>query len=74
MASVGTLSLFFPVFVPVSAAGVGYLGYRLSQDWKTLLQRFLTGPGRTSRILLLFFLVTNWKSLPFAWTVSAKQC
>ncbi|OIW23545.1 hypothetical protein CONLIGDRAFT_674380 [Coniochaeta ligniaria NRRL 30616] len=70
MASVGTLSLFFPVFVPASGVAAAYLGHRATKvDWRAKARHFLTGPGRLSRILLVFFLVTNWKSLPFAWTI-----
>ncbi|KAK0726939.1 hypothetical protein B0T26DRAFT_636184 [Lasiosphaeria miniovina] len=70
MASVGTLSLFYPVFLPASVAALVYAGHRASYvNWRIWLYNFLTGPGRTSRILLLFFLVLNWKSLPLAWTV-----
>jgi hypothetical protein len=69
--AVGTLALFYPVFMPMSAAAVAYAGHRaLQADWKMLLTQFLTGPGRTSRILLVVFMVLNWKSLPLAWTVS----
>jgi hypothetical protein len=68
--AVGTLALFYPVFLPMSAAAIAYAGHRaLYVDWRMVLTHFLTGPGRTSRILLLFFLVLNWKSLPLAWTV-----
>ncbi|KAK4233100.1 hypothetical protein C8A03DRAFT_39217 [Achaetomium macrosporum] len=68
--AVGTLALFYPVFLPMSAAAVAYAGHRaLYVDWRTVLTHFITGPGRTSRILLVFFLVLNWKSLPLAWTV-----
>ncbi|KAK4104457.1 hypothetical protein N658DRAFT_492559 [Parathielavia hyrcaniae] len=68
--AVGTLALFYPVFVPMSAAAAAYAGHRaLYVDWRRVLRQFVTGPGRTSRILLLFFLVLNWKSLPLAWTV-----
>ena len=67
---VGTLSLFYPVFMPMSAAAVAYAGHRAWQvDWPTVLTQFVTGPGRTSRILLVVFLVLNWKSMPLAWTV-----
>ncbi|KAK3377648.1 hypothetical protein B0H63DRAFT_524933 [Podospora didyma] len=70
MASVGTLSLFFPVFVPASAAALAYAGHRAFYfHWRVWLWKFLTGPGRNSRVLLLVFLVLNWKSLPLAWTV-----
>lgn len=68
--AVGTLALFYPVFLPMSAAVIAYTGHRaLYVDWRLLLTQFLTGPGRTSRILLALFLVLNWKSLPLAWTV-----
>lgn len=68
--AVGTLALFYPVFLPLGTAAIAYAGHRaLAMDWRVLLTQFLTGPGRTSRILLLFFLVLNWKSLPLAWTV-----
>ncbi|KAK3358847.1 hypothetical protein B0T25DRAFT_77558 [Lasiosphaeria hispida] len=68
--AVGTLALFYPVFVPASAAAVAYAGHRaLYVDWRLFLRNFLTGPGRTSRTLLVLFLLTNWKSLPLAWTV-----
>ena len=70
MASVGTLSLFFPVFVPSVAAVAAYLGHRaLYVDWRAWFKEFFTGPGRTSRILLMIFILTNWKSMPLAWTV-----
>lgn len=56
--------------VPVSTAAVVYAGHRALQvNWQVWLTNFLMGPGRTSRILLLIFLVTNWKSLPLGWTV-----
>ncbi|KAK4139058.1 uncharacterized protein C8A04DRAFT_33486 [Dichotomopilus funicola] len=68
--AVGTIALFVPVFLPMSVAAVGYAGHRALQvDWRTVVTRFVTGPGRTSRLLLLFFLALNWKSLPLAWTV-----
>lgn len=68
--AVGTLSLLFPVFLPAGAAGLIYAGHRATfLDWRTIITEFLTGPGRTSRILLLLFLASNWKSLPLGWTV-----
>ncbi|KAK4040273.1 hypothetical protein C8A01DRAFT_46341 [Parachaetomium inaequale] len=68
--AVGTLALFYPVFLPMSAAALAYAGHRaLYVDWRMVLTHFFTGPGRTSRILLVFFLALNWKSLPLAWTV-----
>lgn len=72
--AVGTLSLVFPVFIPASAAAAAYLGHRARfVDWRAWLKAFLTGPGRTSRILLAFFVLTNLKSMPFAWTVSSPS-
>lgn len=71
---VGTLSLFYPVFMPMSIAGLAYAGHKaLYVDWQTVLTEFVTGPGRTSRIALVFFLVLNWKSMPLAWTVCLLQ-
>ncbi|KAK0629540.1 hypothetical protein B0T17DRAFT_555515 [Bombardia bombarda] len=68
--SVGTLSLFWPVFVPTGAAAIAYAGHcAYYVDWPAVVLDFLTGPGRTSRILLVLFLILNWKSLPLAWTV-----
>jgi hypothetical protein len=68
--AVGTLALFYPVFLPMSAAITAYAGHRAWHvDWRALLTHFFTGPGRTSRILLAFFILLNWKSMPFAWTV-----
>ncbi|KAJ4302429.1 hypothetical protein N0V88_002573 [Collariella sp. IMI 366227] len=68
--AVGTLSLIFPVFLPMGAAAVAYAGHRATfVDWRAVITHFLMGPGRTSRILLVLFLVLNWKSLPLAWTV-----
>ncbi|KAI1336703.1 capsule polysaccharide biosynthesis protein [Xylariaceae sp. FL0016] len=32
------------------------------------VKAFLTGPGRTSRIVALAVILFNWKSLPLAWT------
>ena len=72
--STGTLSLFFPVFVPVGLAATAYAGHRAYYvDWRLRARHFLTAPGRTSRILLLIFIILNWKSLPFAWTVSLSR-
>lgn len=62
------LSLVVPVFAPVAIGSLGYAAWRV--DWSELVMSFLTGPGRTSRILLVLFVVFNWKNMPFAWTVS----
>ncbi|KAL8402570.1 hypothetical protein RB596_009083 [Gaeumannomyces avenae] len=53
--AVGTLALFYPIFLPVGAAAIAYAGHRALYPHKC--------------ILLLLFLVVNWKSLPLAWTV-----
>ena len=62
------LSHVVPVIMPLALGSAGYAAYRV--NWGPLIKAFLTGPGRTSRILLLLFVVFNWKSMPFAWTVS----
>lgn len=66
MASANALGFFMPVAVG-SAAVAGLSLARV--DWQTIVRNFATGPGRTSRILLAVFVVTNWKSMPFVWTV-----
>lgn len=72
--STGTLSLFLPVFLPATLAATAYAGHRAYHvDWRLWITHFLTAPGRTSRILLVLFLVLNWKSLPLAWTVSLSR-
>ncbi|KAG9503074.1 hypothetical protein J7337_005912 [Fusarium musae] len=60
------LSHVVPVIMPLALGSAGYAAYRV--NWGPLVKAFLTGPGRTSRILLLLFVVFNWKSMPFAWT------
>jgi hypothetical protein len=67
MASVSTLSLFWPIMVPATVIGSALLVRQLTHvDWLD----FFTGPGRISRVLLLLFVVANWKGMPLAWTVS----
>ncbi|KXJ87769.1 capsule polysaccharide biosynthesis protein [Microdochium bolleyi] len=51
-----------PVLVPALAYGA------YKADLALQLRRFLTGPGKWSRLFALAVLVFNWKSLPFAWT------
>lgn len=63
----GALGLVVPVFVPLALGSVGYAAWRT--NWSALVQSFATGPGRTSRIMLLLFVIFNWKNMPFAWTV-----
>lgn len=53
--------------VPVVVGSAGYGLWRV--QWREAIRAFLTGPGRTSRILLLIFALLNLKNLPFAWTV-----
>lgn len=56
------------VGVPLVLGSAGYAASRI--DWKTAVRTFLTGPGRTSRVLLLVFVLFNMKNMPFVWTVS----
>lgn len=73
MASVGTLTLLYSVMIPAIGAGVSYVGYKAATtDLRKALITFVTGPGRTSRILLLVFFLTNWKSTPLSWTVCSN--
>lgn len=65
---VGGLAVAIRVIVPVALGSAGYAAYKV--NWPVAIHNFLTGPGRTSRIALLLFVVFNWKNLPFAWTVS----
>ncbi len=70
MASAGSTSVLLPAFGVVSTASVAWgLHTLLRADVKAWATQFLTGPGRTSRILLVGFVLTNLKSLPLAWTV-----
>lgn len=64
------MSLVAPVFMPVTAAAFAYVAWRVR--WGAVAERFFTGKGRNSRILLLVFVVLNWKNMPFAWTVSSN--
>lgn len=66
MASANALGYLLPLGMG-SAAVAGLSLARV--DWKALVVNFVTGPGRTSRILLAMFVLTNWKSMPFVWTV-----
>lgn len=60
----------FAMTIPIISVAVGSMGYAAWRiNWPALVQSFLTGPGRTSRLLLLFFIIFNWKTLPLAWTV-----
>ncbi|OAQ61659.1 capsule polysaccharide biosynthesis protein [Pochonia chlamydosporia 170] len=63
---VGGLAVAIRVIVPVALGSAGYAAYKI--NWPIAIHNFITGPGRTSRILLLLFVVFNWKNLPFAWT------
>lgn len=70
MGRVGNLGLLLPIGIPTTLAAVAYAGHwALHFDWKSWLNEFVSGPGRNSRILLVIFLVLNWKSLPLGWTV-----
>ncbi|ROV95739.1 hypothetical protein VMCG_07640 [Cytospora schulzeri] len=65
MASANALGYLLPL--GVGAIGVASMSL-LHIDLKTLATDFVTGPGRTSRILLALFVVANWKNMPFMWT------
>lgn len=66
MASANALGYLLPL--GVGAAGIAGMSL-LHIDWTTIATDFVTGPGRTSRILLALFVVANWKNMPFMWTV-----
>lgn len=69
---VGGLTFAVHLLAPLALGSAGYAAWRV--NWPMLTRSFLTGPGRTSRLLLLLFVVFNWKNLPFAWTVSCVDC
>ncbi|KAK2608922.1 hypothetical protein QQS21_002498 [Conoideocrella luteorostrata] len=59
-ASILTVAVYLFLLAVAGVAGYG----ALHVNWEYVL----TGPGRNSRILLLVFVLFNWKALPFAWT------
>lgn len=65
---VDAFALLAPVLLPATIGGAGYAAWKV--DWKKAIKSFLTGPGRTSRIILLLFVWFNRKNMPFMWTVS----
>jgi hypothetical protein len=65
------LSVLVPMLAPVVIGSAGYAAWRL--NWETALRSFFTGPGRSSRIALLLFIIFNWKNMPLAWTVSISS-
>jgi hypothetical protein len=67
-ARAGGMSLIGPVFLPAAFAGITYAAWTV--QWRAVLRRFFTGPGRNSRVLMLLFAILNWKNMPLAWTVS----
>lgn len=59
--------------LPLGVGGAAVAGLSVARiDWKRVITDFVTGPGRTSRILLAIFVVLNWKNMPFMWTVSNR--
>lgn len=68
MASANALAYLLPLGMGSAAVASLSLAH---VDWKMIVKNFVIGPGRTSRILLAIFVVTNWKSMPFVWTVCA---
>jgi hypothetical protein len=68
--AIGKFGKLFPVLLPAGAAAAVYTGHRVLQsDWQRWLYNFVSGPGRTRRILLVIFVILNWKSMPLGWTV-----
>ncbi|CAK7206982.1 hypothetical protein SEUCBS139899_009789 [Sporothrix eucalyptigena] len=71
-AALTNMSVVVPVLSLAAAASAAYAGHtvlaRHNGDVQAYLYRFLTGPGRNSRLLLLLFMALNFKSLPFVWT------
>ncbi|EFX02136.1 hypothetical protein CMQ_2185 [Grosmannia clavigera kw1407] len=63
--------VLIPLFGTVTVASTAYAGHAVfwRSDWRGWLSNFATGPGRTSRLMLLVMLLINLKSIPFAWTV-----
>ncbi|CAK7241247.1 MAG: hypothetical protein STHCBS139747_002707 [Sporothrix thermara] len=72
LARVFNMSVVLPMFSVAAAASAAYAGRAVlvhsNGDVQAWAIRFLTGPGRTSRLLLVLLLALNVKSLPFAWT------
>ncbi|KAL1890042.1 hypothetical protein Sste5346_008477 [Sporothrix stenoceras] len=70
--SLTNMSVVVPVFSLAGAASAAWAAHtvlaRHNGDIRDWAIRFLTGPGRTSRLLLLLFMALNLKSLPFVWT------
>ncbi|PFH62193.1 hypothetical protein XA68_14734 [Ophiocordyceps unilateralis] len=62
----GGLAVAVKVLVPLAVGSAGYAACRI--DWRVAVRSFFTGPGRTSRMLLLLFVVSSWKSMPLVWT------
>lgn len=63
-----TLTVMARLFLPAIVGTAGYAAWRV--NWQQAVRSFVAGPGRTSRITLLLFVIFNWKNMPFAWTVS----
>lgn len=66
--SAGKLKTWAVAAAPVFASAAAYAAYQL--DAAAAVKTFFTGPGSYSRIVALSVVLWNWKSLPFAWTVS----
>lgn len=64
--------VLIPLFSTITAASTAYAGHVVfwRSDWRGWLVDFVSGPGRTSRLLLLAMVLINLKSVPFVWTVS----
>lgn len=70
-ASLTNMSTVMSLVGVATAASAVYAGHSLVSrgDLQSLALRFLTGPGRTSRILLTLFVAFNLKNMPFVWTL-----
>ncbi|KAI8944133.1 capsule polysaccharide biosynthesis protein [Xylaria longipes] len=62
----GPLSQITRIAGPLLIPAVAYGAYK--GNAAGAIEAFLTGPGRTSRIIALVVVLVNWKSLPLAWT------
>ncbi|KAK8085896.1 hypothetical protein PG997_007167 [Apiospora hydei] len=64
--------LWFKLGLLLLCSASAYAAYQLNAPEAILA--FFTGPGSYSRIFTAAFLVINWKSLPFAWSVRMWYC
>ena len=65
--SAGALKRVSYVAVPAIIPAIAYGAIKLNVA--DVVKEFFMGPGKYSRILALYLVWYNWKSLPFSWTV-----